>query len=88
VKRAIYGVPVFVTSQISITETKGTNSDCSSIYVVDMSQIVPVFREDTRVEVDSSRLFNSDQSELRAIMRATLAVPNAAAVVRIEGVRA
>lgn len=88
VTRAIYGVPVYLTSQISITETKGLSTDCSSIYVCDMSQVIPVFREDTRVEVDSSRLFNSDQSELRAIMRATLVVPNAAAVVRIEGVRA
>lgn len=88
VTRAIYGVPVFLSSQLSITETKGSNSDCSSIYVVDMSQIVPVFREDARIGIDSSRLWNSDQSELRAIMRATLAVPNAAAVVRIEGVRA
>ena len=88
VTRAIYGVPVFLSSQLSITETKGSNSDCSSVYVADMTQINPVFREDARIEVDSSRLFNSDQSELRAIMRATLAVPNAAAVVRIEGVRA
>jgi HK97 family phage major capsid protein len=88
ITRAIYGVPVFLSSQLSITETKGSSTDCSSIYVADMSQIVPVFREDARIEVDSSRLFNSDQSELRAIMRATLAVPNAAAVVRIEGVRA
>lgn len=88
VERRIYGIPVYLSSQLSITETKGENNDCSSIYVVDMSQIVPVFRQDARVEVDSSRLFNYDQSELRAIMRATLAVPNAAAVVRIEGVRA
>jgi HK97 family phage major capsid protein len=88
VERRIYGIPVFLSSQLSITETKGSSSDCSSIYVCDMSHIVPVFREDSRIEVDSSRLFNSDQSELRAIMRATLAVPNAAAVVRVEGVRA
>jgi HK97 family phage major capsid protein len=86
--RSIYGVPVFLTSQLSITETKGGSSDCSSIYVCDMSQIFPVIREDARIEVDGSRLFNTDQSELRAVMRATLAVPNAAAVVRVEGVRA
>lgn len=42
-------------------------------------------RKETRVERDSSRLFNSDQSELRAIMRADLAVPNPKAVVRVLG---
>jgi hypothetical protein len=66
-------LPVLLTSQLSITETKGTSTDCSSIYVVDASQIYGVFRTDARVEVDRSRLFNTDQSEVRAIMRATLA---------------
>ncbi len=88
VTRVLFGLPVFLTSQLSITETKGTSSDASSIYVVDASQIYGVFRTDARVEVDRSRLFNTDQSEVRAIMRATLTVPNPKAVVRIEGVRA
>ncbi len=88
ITRALFGLPVFLTSQLSITETKGTSTDCSSIYVVDASQIYGVFRTDARVEVDRSRLFNTDQSEIRAIMRATLAAPNAKAIVRIEGVRA
>jgi HK97 family phage major capsid protein len=88
ITRALFGLPVFLTSQLPITETKGTSTDCSSIYVVDASQIYGVFRTDARVEVDRSRLFNTDQSEIRAVMRATLAVPNPKAVVRIEGVRA
>jgi HK97 family phage major capsid protein len=87
VRRALYGVPVYLSSQLSITETKGLSVNCSSIYVVDAPQIVPVFRADARIELDRSRLFNSDQSELRGIMRATLAVPNPKAVVRVEGVR-
>ena len=44
-----------------------------------------VVRQDTTIAVDSSRLFNSDQSEVRAIMRADLAVPNPLAVVHITG---
>jgi HK97 family phage major capsid protein len=43
-------------------------------------------REDVRVERDTSRLFNSDQQEVRAIMRVGFAVLNAAAVVRIVGI--
>jgi hypothetical protein len=69
-------------------ETAGTSTDTSSVYVYEADQVFAVFRQDTRVEVDSSRLFNSDKSELRAIMRATLAVPNPASVVRILGILA
>jgi HK97 family phage major capsid protein len=87
IRRAIFGLPVYLSSQLSITETKGASTDCSSIYIVDMSQVYAVFRTDARVEVDRSRLFNTDQSEVRGIMRATLACPNAKAIVRIEGVR-
>lgn len=86
--RQIYGRPVYLSAQLSITETKGTSTDCSSIYVFDPDQVVAVIREDVRVEVDRSRLFNSDQSEIRAIMRADLVVTHPAGVVRIEGVRA
>lgn len=39
------------------------------------------------VERDSSRLFNSDESEVRAIMRADFVVANPSAVVRITGLR-
>jgi len=80
VDRRIYGVPVYLSSQLSVVE--GTAE--SSAYVYDASQVVAVFRQDTRIELDRSRLFNSDQSELRAIMRADLVVPNPLAVVRIS----
>lgn len=86
--RQIYGRPVFLSSQLSITETKGASTDCSSIYVYDPEQVVAVIREDVRVELDRSRLFNTDQSELRAILRADLVVTQPTGVVRIEGVRA
>jgi len=84
VDRRLYGVPVYLSSQISITEGVGTNE--SSIYVYDNSAIVAVFRQDTSIVLDRSRLFNSDQSELRAIMRADIVVPTPAAVVRISKV--
>ncbi len=86
--RQIYGAPVFLSSQLSTTENKGTSTGvCRSIYVYDPAQILAVVREDVRVELDRSRLFNYDSSELRAVMRADVVVPNPAAVVRIEGVK-
>lgn len=87
VARSIYGVPVYLSSQLSITETQGTSTDASSAYVVQGDQCVVVMRQDVRVERDSSRLFNSDESEVRAILRADFAVANPSAVVRITGLR-
>jgi HK97 family phage major capsid protein len=79
-------VPVYLSSQLSTTETQGTANNASSAYVYQADQVVAVMRQDVRVERDSSRLFNSDQSELRAIMRADVVVPNPKAVVRILGI--
>jgi HK97 family phage major capsid protein len=83
---SIYGTPVYVTSQLSVTETQGTANNASSIYVFDPNQVVAVFREDASIEVDNSRLFNSDQSKIRCIMRADIVVPNPKAVCRVVGV--
>jgi hypothetical protein len=51
------------------------------------SEVVFVRRQDATIELDRSRLFNQDMSELRAKLRADLIVPNPTAVVRIVGVR-
>src|SRR5207249_1279544 len=81
VKRSLYGVKVFLTSQLSTTETQGSSSLASSAYVYQGSECVVVRRQDVRVEVDPYRLFNSDQTELRAISRFDFVVPNPKAVV-------
>jgi HK97 family phage major capsid protein len=87
IRRSIYGVPVWLTSQLSILETQGTSTDASSAYVYQADQVVAVRRIDVRYEVDRSRLFNSDQIEVRAICRWDLVLPNPAAVVRVLGIR-
>lgn len=88
-RRSIYGVPVHLTSQLPTTETQGSSGTvCSSSYVVQADQVVVVRRSDIEVTVDSSRLFNSYQSEVRAVGRFDMVVPNPAAVVRIKGLKA
>ena len=68
-------------SQLAINE--GTAE--SSAYVYDASQIYRrVQARHHASTLDRSRLFNTDQSELRAILRADLIVPNPLAVVRIS----
>jgi hypothetical protein len=49
---------------------------------------VLVWRSPIVVEIDRSRLFNSDQSELRAKLRADLISPNPTGVVRVTGLLA
>lgn len=86
IRPSIYGVPVFISGQLSITETQGTATNASTSYVYTAREVVLVRRTDIEVELDRSRLFNSDQSEMRGRMRADLIVPNPAAVVRIIGI--
>lgn len=91
---AIYGVPVFVSASLSTSETQGTASTAQSAYVYDASQVHAVFRRArgasslVSVERDASRLFNQDSSEIRGILRASIAVPQPGAVCRIKGILA
>lgn len=88
VAATMFGVPVYVSSQLSITETQGTSTDCSSVYLVEAPRIVVVMRSDATVELGRERLFNSDQSEIRVTMRADVLAPQPTAICRIKGVRA
>jgi len=83
----IYGAPIYVTSQLSSTETQGTASTTMSAYIYAPSQLVLVRRMDATIEFDRSRLFDHDQSEMRGKLRADLLVPNPEAVVRIVGIK-
>lgn len=86
VQKSILGVPAFTSSQLSVTETQGAAENATSIYVYQADQVVAVRRREARVELDRSRLFHHDSSELRAICRFDVVVPNPAAVVRIKGI--
>lgn len=77
----------FTSSQLSVAETKGTNTDTSSMYVYAPAEIVLVQRTDAEIELDRSRLFDRDMSEMRAKLRADLVCPNPQAIVRITGIR-
>jgi len=81
----IFGARVLVSGQLSLAETQGTSNLTNSVYVFAPSELVLVRRQDAELELDRSRLFNSDQSELRGKLRADLLIPNPAAIVRIRG---
>ena len=92
---SIYGVPLYVSGNLPANETQGTATTCQSAYVYDASQVHAVFRRArgnttslVSLERDSSALFGSDITQLRGILRATIAVPYAGAVCRIKGILA
>ncbi len=85
----LLGMPVFVSSQLSITETRGAALNSTSAYVYSTApEAGPVVlsRQDAEIELDRSRLFDHDASEMRGKLRADLIVPNPEAVVRILGI--
>ena len=64
----IWGIPTYVSSQLSVTETQGSSSSvASSVYVLQADQVVVVRRQDFQVIVDRSRLFNQDMAEIRSL---------------------
>ena len=73
VSRAILGVPVKVSPYV----------DANTILVYDASEIYAVIRQDARFETSTDAGFFKDGIGARAIMRAAIAVPNAAAVVKM-----
>jgi uncharacterized protein len=83
---SVYGVPVVSSSQLSIVEGVGTNENSAYIYAP--SQLYCVRRSDVVFEVDRSRLFNSDQSEVRIKTRLDLLCPNPKSIVRASGILA
>lgn len=82
----LLGVPVYLSSQLSITETQGSSSVASSIYVYDAPQVVAVRRQGVEVEVNPWYSTTKEEIAVRATTRWGLAVPNPKAVVRIKGV--
>ena len=82
----IFGVPVYTSPQLGTGETQGSSGAvANSAYVYDVESLVYVQRTPIEVELDRSRLFNSDQSEMRAKLRGDLISPTPTGIVRVVG---
>lgn len=88
VPKALFGRPVFTSNNLSITETVGGNSDCSTILLVDMSRIVVGVSRQIEVQMSTDYAFATDQVAVRATCRYDIAATHSAAIVRTVGVRA
>ncbi len=71
--RSIFGAPAFVTPSVAP----------NVVYGYDGRRCLVVMREESRVEVDISRYFESDRVAVRGIMRVGFAFPDPGSVTRL-----
>lgn len=87
-KASLLGIPVYVSTQIAINRTTGSNSDTSNVYLLDSSKAVLLERQGIELAFSDQVGFATDQSAYRAIARHGIAAVQPTAVEKITGVRA
>jgi HK97 family phage major capsid protein len=87
-RRQLFGVPVSVSSQMSITQTVGSSSDCSYLVACDMSRVVVGSRLSVSVLIDPYSNSQTDQIAIRSLTRVGFALVTPTACEVLAGVRA
>lgn len=87
-RRQLFGVPVFISNALSITETRGSSTDCSWIGVADMDRIAVGRRKQIQVDYSADYKFDYDQTAIRSLSRWDIGLLDEEAVEIISGVRA
>jgi len=85
--KRLFGLPVYTSSQIGITETLGSSNDCSYVIVADATQIVAGIRTDTAILYDPYSYASSGQVQIVAHSRLALNVLATEGTEVITGVR-
>ncbi|HUR35473.1 MAG TPA: phage major capsid protein [Vicinamibacterales bacterium] len=88
-RTSLFGLPVFLSSQMSIAETSSNsaNTDCSYIVIADMSRMVVARRTEVVVLYDPFTYAKSDRIAIRSTTRWGMGVIDPAAVEVLTGVR-
>lgn len=86
-KPSILGVPVHVSNNLPVNETQGTSTDCSSILLADMSQVVVAQARQVELSMSEHVGFASDQIAVRVTARYAIGVPQSLALTILSGVR-
>ena len=81
-------LPAYTTTNLTITETTGANTDTSTLIIGDSSQIYLVERPGTELAFSEHLYFNTDELAVRAIRRSTIVIIQPTAVELVTGVRA
>lgn len=65
----LFGIPMYISGNMPSAQTVGTSSDCSTVILADMSQIVVGMRQDLQLEMSRDFAFNADQTAIRLTAR-------------------
>lgn len=87
VRPTLWGKPVYLDNSLSVTETKGTSSDCSSIILADMSQVLVACSREVELQMSEDFRFNTDEIALRVTCRYDIGATQPAAITVTTGVR-
>jgi HK97 family phage major capsid protein len=87
VRPTLWGHPVHISNSLSIAETKGSSSDCSSIILADMSEVVVGVSREVELMISEDFKFDTDQVAVRVTARYDIGVPSPTAVTVTSGVR-
>ena len=86
-RRSLFGLPVLMSTQISVAETVGTNSDNSWFAVVFGPKLAVSRRQRLQVRVSEEFRLDVDQTAIRAIERLGFGVAQGEAIQLVTGVR-
>lgn len=84
----MFGIPVFISGNMPSAQTVGTSTDCSTVILADMSQVVVGMQQELQVDMSRDFAFNAHQTAIRLIARTDVQPINATAVVVINGLQA
>ena len=80
-------LPFVKTTNLLITQTVGTSTDCTTIIVGDASQVLILERQGIELMVSPHVYFTTDELAVRAIARSAVAILQPTAVTLLTGVR-
>ncbi|WP_054570481.1 phage major capsid protein [Frankia sp. R43] len=87
--KSLFGLPVFVTGALPQTETQGSSSAASSIWVADTSRLYAVFnvQDAALIETDNGlSRWKEHLTGVRGTLRFGLGIPDPKALARVTGV--
>lgn len=80
-------LPTWFSSQLSIAQTVGTSTDCTTLILGASHQVILLERQGIEIAYSEHVNFNTDESAARAIGRAAIAILQPAAVETVAGIR-
>lgn len=87
-KGMLFGIPVYLTTQIPNTETQGGHSDCSHVYLGDFNFARTLQRQAIEMAIADQIYFTTDQTAVRVSARSAIVLLIPGAFMKQSGVRA